>query len=80
MSMKPFREGSDEWVFGALVASVLTSTIGLNAAWLREARGVPAAANPASAVAKAPDGAAVQMSGGAASAVLLTAANRTAQP
>jgi len=43
----PHKRQSDDWVFGALLASVLAAAVGLNAAWVREAR-------PAATLARAP--------------------------
>jgi len=43
----PHERHSDDWVFGALLASVLSAAVGLNAAWVREAR-------PVSTLARAP--------------------------
>ena len=43
----PDKRRSDDWVFGALLASMLTAAAGLNTAWVHEAR-------PAAALARAP--------------------------
>ena len=54
----PHKRRSDDWLFGALLASVLAAAVGLHTAWLHEAR--PAAtmarapATPATLVAVAP--------------------------
>ena len=57
--MKPFDRRSDDWVFGALLAAVLGSALGLNSAWVREAEGAhavqPASSAPEIAKAPAPD-------------------------
>jgi hypothetical protein len=59
--MKPSDRRSDDWVFGALLAAVLGSALGLNSAWVKEADGAHAAqpASSAPAVAKAPAPAAI---------------------
>ena len=74
----PFERRSDDWVFGALLAAVLASAIGLNGAWVREVR-VAHPAHPASAapaVAGVPAAAPVH----AAAAPVLTAAARPDLP
>ena len=38
--MKLPRKSSDDWVYGALLASVLVGAAGLHGTWLREARPV----------------------------------------
>ena len=43
----PWKRRSDDWVFGALLASVLAAAVGLQGAWLGDVR-------PAAVVARAP--------------------------
>ncbi|HUP05700.1 MAG TPA: hypothetical protein VMU47_01015 [Caldimonas sp.] len=43
----PYKRRADDWVFGALLASVLAAAVGLQTTWLHEAR-------PAATVARAP--------------------------
>jgi hypothetical protein len=54
--MRPFKSRSDDWIFGALLAAVLGSAVGLNGAWVHEARDARAASAvpSASALAQVP--------------------------
>ena len=48
----PRKRQSDDWVFGALLASVLVAAAGLHASWMREARpGTTEARAPAASAA-----------------------------
>jgi hypothetical protein len=49
--MKPFKPRAYEWLFGALLASLLVATMGLDHAWVQEARPTLVAHAPAASAA-----------------------------
>ena len=50
----PHKHRSDEWVFGALLASVLSAAAGLHGAWLGEAHPADAVVAHVPTAARAP--------------------------
>jgi hypothetical protein len=52
--MKPCKPRADEWLIGALLVLLLVATIGLDRAWVREARPVALVAHAPAAAATRP--------------------------